>query len=76
MQFPEMSDALIEPFKFQGVYGYDDIGVIVRGKFMAKAGQQFGVRKEILNRVRREFEENGIERQFSRLGVATCPPFR
>jgi moderate conductance mechanosensitive channel len=72
MEFPEMSEALLEPFKFQGVYGYDDVGIVVRGKFMTKAGMQFGVKKEILNRIRKEFEDNGIE--FARKEVRVHVP--
>ncbi len=72
MEDPEIAATMLEPFKFQGVYGYDDIGIIVRGKFMAKAGQQFAAKKEILARVRKGFEENGIE--FARKEVRVHVP--
>ena len=72
MEDPELAETLIEPFKFQGVYGYDDVGIIVRGKFMAKAGMQFAAKKEILARVRTGFEENGIE--FARKEVRVNVP--
>jgi len=72
MEEPEIAATMLEPFKFQGVYGYDDIGIIVRGKFMAKAGQQFAAKKEILARVRKGFEENGIE--FARKEVRVHVP--
>jgi hypothetical protein len=72
MEVPEIADTMLEPFKFQGVYGYDDVGIIVRGKFMAKAGMQFAAKKEILARVRQGFEENGIE--FARKEVRVQVP--
>jgi small-conductance mechanosensitive channel len=72
MEVPEIADTLLAPFKFQGVYGYDDVGIIVRGKFMAKAGMQFAAKKEILARVRQGFEENGIE--FARKEVRVKVP--
>ncbi len=72
MEEPEIAATMLEPFKFQGVYGYDDIGIIVRGKFMAKAGQQFAAKKEILARVRKGFEEYGIE--FARKEVRVHVP--
>ena len=72
MEVPEIADTMLQPFKFQGVYGYDDVGIIVRGKFMAKAGLQFAAKKEILARVRKGFEENGIE--FARKEVRVHVP--
>jgi small-conductance mechanosensitive channel len=72
MEIPEIADTMLQPFKFQGVYGYDDVGIIVRGKFMAKAGMQFAAKKEILARVRTGFEENGIE--FARKEVRVNVP--
>ena len=72
MEIPEIADTMLSPFKFQGVYGFDDVGIIVRGKFMAKAGLQFAAKKEILARVRTGFEENGIE--FARKEVRVNVP--
>ena len=45
----------------------DDVGIVVRGKFMAKPGKQFVLRKEIYSRVQKAFDENGI--QFARKEV-------
>ncbi|MEM9048341.1 MAG: mechanosensitive ion channel family protein [Pseudomonadota bacterium] len=57
---PEFQGDLMEPFKSQGVFDFDDRGMIVRGKFMTKPGKQFVIRKETYNRVKRAFEEAGI----------------
>jgi small-conductance mechanosensitive channel len=57
----EFKDDMLQPFKSQGVYNFDDVGMIVRGKFMAKPGTQFMMRKEIYNRVKAAFDEAGID---------------
>ncbi len=62
----------LEPFKSQGVSGIDDVGITIRGKFMAKPGTQFMIRKEIYNRVQDAFAENGIE--FARREVRVAIP--
>ena len=61
MEHPELGEDFLQPFKSQGVMDIDDVGMIIRGKFMAKPGKQFMIRKEIYNRVKAEFEANGIE---------------
>lgn len=61
MDVPELAEGIIEPFKSQGAADVDDVGIIVRGKFMTKPGHQFAVRKEVYSRVQRAFNENGID---------------
>ncbi len=72
MQDDLYKDDFLEPFKSQGVLQFDDVGIVMRGKFMAKPGTQFTIRKEIYNRVREEFAENGIE--FARREVRVAIP--
>ncbi len=60
-------DDFLQPFKSQGVFEVDDVGIVIRGKFMAKPGRQWTLRKEIYARVQRTFEENGL--QFARKEV-------
>jgi small-conductance mechanosensitive channel len=72
MEDPLYKDDFLEPFKSQGVFQFDDVGIVMRGKFMAKPGTQFTIRKEIYNRVRDEFKENGIE--FARREVRVAIP--
>lgn len=61
LEDPLFKDDFLEPFKSQGVFQFDDVGIVMRGKFMAKPGTQFTIRKEIYNRVRNEFKANNIE---------------
>jgi small-conductance mechanosensitive channel len=67
MQVPEFAADMLQPFKSQGVLDVDDVGIVIRGKFMAKPGKQFTLRKEIYGRVQKAFEANGI--QFARKEV-------
>ncbi|WP_415920808.1 mechanosensitive ion channel domain-containing protein [Tateyamaria sp. SN6-1] len=65
-------DDFLQPFKSQGVLEFDDVGIVMRGKFMAKPGTQFTIRKELLTRVNRKFEEAGID--FARREVRVAIP--
>lgn len=65
-------DDMLQPFKSQGVFDFDDVGMVLRGKFMAKPGSQFMMRKEIYNRVKATFDEAGIE--FARREVRVAIP--
>ncbi len=65
-------DGFLQPFKSQGVFDFDDVGMIIRGKFMAKPGKQFTLRKEIFNRVKASFKENDID--FARREVRVAIP--
>lgn len=72
MADPTHAEGFLQPFKSQGVFDFDDVGMIIRGKFMAKPGKQFTLRKEIFNRVKTEFKANGIE--FARREVRVAIP--
>lgn len=61
MEEPELADKFLAPFKGQGAADVTDTGIVVRGKFTTRPGDQWAVRKEVYNRVQRAFEENGIE---------------
>ena len=72
LAIPELTEDFLQPFKSQGVLEIDDVGMVIRGKFMAKPGKHFMIRKEIFNRVNAAFEENGIE--FARREVRVALP--
>lgn len=72
MEDPVHGPGFLEPFKSQGVFNFDDVGMVVRGKFMAKPGGQFTIRKEIYNRVKKEFDAAGIA--FARREVRVAIP--
>jgi small-conductance mechanosensitive channel len=60
MEAPYAED-ILQTFKSQGVYEVNDVGIVVRGKFMAKPGKQWMIRKDVYARVQKIFAENGIE---------------
>jgi len=64
---PQFEGDFLRPFKLQGVYEVDDVGIVVRGKFMCRPGRQWVLRKEIYARVQEEFEAAGL--QFARREV-------
>lgn len=57
---PILGEDFLQPFKSQGVAEVDDNGIIIRGKFMAKPGKQFMIRKEVYVRVQKAFDEANI----------------
>jgi small-conductance mechanosensitive channel len=69
---PAIGPNLLQPFKSQGVLQVDDSALIVRGKFMAKPGEQFLIRREVFQRVQQKFEQNGI--QFARRQISVYVP--
>jgi moderate conductance mechanosensitive channel len=72
LENPEHAANFIQPFKSQGVAEVNDIGIVVRGKFMTKPDAQWLIQKEIYSRVQKAFEENGI--QFARKEVRVQIP--
>ena len=57
---PELGPMLLDPPKSQGVLQMEDSAMILRVKFMAKPGEQFVLRRELLHRIRAAFAEQGI----------------
>ena len=68
----DYADDIIQTFKSQGVYDVDDVGMVIRGKFMTKPGTQWVIRKDIYNRVNKALDEAGI--QFARREVRVQIP--
>lgn len=72
MMEADYSKDLIQTFKSQSVYDVDDVGVVIRGKFMAKPGTQWVIRKDIYTRVQKALDAAGI--QFARREVRVQIP--
>jgi small-conductance mechanosensitive channel len=58
---PELAADLLEPFKSQGIGSVEDGTLLVRGKFKARAGHQFGIKKAVMKAVQKAFSDNGIK---------------
>ncbi|ARM88484.1 mechanosensitive ion channel MscS protein [Rhizobium sp. CIAT894] len=61
MEDAELGPNIIEPLKMQGIEQMADYGVQIRLKFMAKPGEQFGVRRKALAMLKKTFAEKGIQ---------------
>ncbi|MEM6617928.1 MAG: mechanosensitive ion channel domain-containing protein [Pseudomonadota bacterium] len=72
LEHPDLGGDFLQPFKSQGVMEFDDVGIVIRGKFMAKPGKQFMIRKELFNRINAAFKDAGIE--FARREVRVAIP--
>lgn len=72
LEDPLFKEDFLQPFKSQGVFDIDDVGMVVRGKFMAKPGKQFMIRKEIYNKIKAAFTEANID--FARREVRVAIP--
>ncbi len=57
----ELAPGFIQPFKSQGVLATDDSAFVLRGKFMAKPGAQFLIRRSIFQAVQKAFAAEGIK---------------
>jgi small-conductance mechanosensitive channel len=57
---PDLTADLLEPFKSQGIASVEDGTLLIRGKFKARAGRQFAIRKAVLSAVQAAFRDNGI----------------
>lgn len=58
---PEYKDILIEPLKMKGVAEFGEYAVVVRVGFTTKPGEQFMIRREIMNRIVTDFKANDIQ---------------
>jgi small-conductance mechanosensitive channel len=58
---PELNADLLEPFKSQGIAALEEGTLVIRGKYKARAGRQFQIRKAILSKVRATLAENDIK---------------
>ncbi|OQP84802.1 mechanosensitive ion channel protein MscS [Rhizobium rhizosphaerae] len=58
---PAIAADLIEPFKSQGIAQVEDGTLIIRGKFKARPGRQWMIRRAVLAAVQKGFRENGIQ---------------
>jgi len=66
---PELDEMMLGDIKSQGVKAMEEYGMRMRVKFMTKPGGQFTLRKLVLAKMRKQFEEAGIEFAKPRVSV-------
>jgi small-conductance mechanosensitive channel len=60
LEDPALRPNLIETLKSQGIDQLADHGLLVRAKFTARPGEQFVIKREALQRIKRAFDAAGI----------------
>ena len=63
-QDPEWRDQILEPVEIAGLDRFGDSAIIIRGRFKTLPIKQWGVRREFNRRIKRAFDEQGIEIPF------------
>ncbi|WP_211212154.1 mechanosensitive ion channel family protein [Kiloniella laminariae] len=58
---PEIGHMFLNPLKSQGVMAMEDSAMIMRVKFTTRPGDQFVVRRFVLNEIHKLFNANGIQ---------------
>jgi moderate conductance mechanosensitive channel len=61
---PEYGPNILEPLEIFGLDRFEDSAVIIRARFKTRPLQQWGVRREFYRRLKRVFDERGIEIPF------------
>ncbi|MGE3174594.1 MAG: mechanosensitive ion channel family protein [Planctomycetota bacterium] len=61
---PQFGPNMIEPIEIMGLDRFEDSAVIVRARLITKPGQQWTVGREFNRRLKRAFDERGIEIPF------------
>ncbi len=61
---PEFQDSILSPLEVFGLDRFEDSAVIIRIRFVTKPLKQWGIRREFYRRMKRVFDERGIEIPF------------
>jgi len=61
---PALSRDIITPLEVQGLQSLDDSAVVIRARIKVQAGTQWGIKREFNLRMKKRFDELGIEIPF------------
>ncbi|MBC8177918.1 MAG: mechanosensitive ion channel family protein [Deltaproteobacteria bacterium] len=61
---PDYGKSILEPLEIFGLDRFEDSAVIIRARFKTKPLKQWGVKREFYRRMKRVFDERGIEIPF------------
>ncbi len=61
---PEWGNDILEPVDIAGLDRFGDSSLIIRGRFKTRPIKQWGVRREFHRRIKKAFDERGIEIPF------------
>ena len=65
---------MLEPIEIQGVNEFADSGVIIRARLKTRAGQQLRLGREFNRRMKKVFDERGIQMPFPHRTLYWGPP--
>jgi small-conductance mechanosensitive channel len=68
---PAFAPHIMEAFEIVGVERLNDSGLFLRGRFKVQPLQQWDVRREYFRRLKRVFDERGIEFALPRMAIRT-----
>ena len=68
---PDYGPLLLEPPKSQGILEFGDYAIIIRVKFKTKPREEFVIRRVLNERLKKLFEENGIQFAFPTVTVVS-----
>ncbi len=75
---PDFGGDILEPLEIFGLDRFDDSAVVIRIRFTTRPLKQWGIRREFYRRMKRVFDERGIEIPFPHrtiyLGVPKAEP--
>ena len=71
---PEQAPRILEEFELAGVERWEDSAVVLRGRFKVAPLQQWNVRREYLRRLKRAFDDKGIEIPYPHLTIFAGTP--
>jgi len=66
---PDYADDILEPLEVMGLERFEDSAVIVRARTMTRPIKQWGVGREFNRRLKKKFDERGIEIPYPQLTV-------
>ncbi|MFP3928332.1 MAG: mechanosensitive ion channel family protein [Desulfobacteraceae bacterium] len=66
---PDFGGDILEPLEIFGLERFDDSAVVIRIRFTTKPLKQWGVRREFYRRMKRVFDEKGVEIPFPHMTV-------
>lgn len=71
---PDWQKDILEPLEILGVDRFEDSQVVIRARFTTRPLRQWAVRREFLRRVKKRFDELGIEIPFPHLTLYMGKP--
>jgi moderate conductance mechanosensitive channel len=72
---PPYKDSIIAPIEVVGVDALADSGVRMKARIKTKPGQQWGVGREYLRRIKMAFDQNGVEIPTATMKLISPDPF-